>query len=139
MMYKKLIKSYQTKLILLIFISIAFDYFFLIDLSQPPAWDQGYHLSNMFKMHNIISDNNTSFLNKYDSLLNITNSYRGPLTYLISSLATQFTNNSYLGAFLSNHIFNIISIYSIFILGETLKDKRTGIWASIFFSLHQLF
>ena len=42
-------KSDYIKLIVICTISIAIDYFLFIDISSPPAWDQGYHLSNLFK------------------------------------------------------------------------------------------
>ena len=27
---------------------------FILKINNPPAWDQGYHLSNVFKMYNIL-------------------------------------------------------------------------------------
>ncbi len=37
-------KGDYIKLIAICSISIALDLFFFIDISSPPAWDQGYHL-----------------------------------------------------------------------------------------------
>ena len=70
-------KSDCIKLIIICSISIALDLFFFIDISSPPAWDQGYHLSNLFKMYNIISNDNIGI--KLDRILNVTDNYRGPL------------------------------------------------------------
>ena len=126
------------KLIAICFISIALDLFLFIDVSSPPAWDQGYHLSNLFKMYNIISNDNVNLPVKIDEILNVTDNYRGPLTYLLTSLKLFFINNSYKVAYISNHIFNIICIISIFELGKQIKDSKTGLWASIFFTFSPL-
>ena len=126
------------KLIAICVISIALDLFLFIDVSSPPAWDQGYHLSNLFKMYNIISNDNVNLPVKIDEILNVTDNYRGPLTYLLTSLKLFFINNSYKVAYISNHIFNIICIISIFELGKLIKDSKTGLWASIFFTFSPL-
>ena len=60
-------KSDYIKLIVICSISIALDLFFFIDISSPPAWDQGYHLSNLFKMYNIISNDNIDIAIKIDN------------------------------------------------------------------------
>ena len=100
--------------------------------------DQGYHLSNVFKMYNILDDQGINLFDKFDQLLNVTDSYRGPLTYFISALFLKFFNNSYQYAYLSNQIFNIISVISIFNLGKLLKNQSTGIWAAIIFTFSAL-
>ncbi len=131
-------KNYYIKLIAICFISLALDLFLFIDISNPPAWDQGYHLSNLFKMYNIISNDNINIPIKIDRILDVTDNYRGPLTYFISSLKLFFINNSYKVAYISNHIFNTICIISIFELGKLIKDSKTGFWASIFFTFSPL-
>ncbi len=131
-------KSDYFKLIIICCISIALDLFFFIDISRPPAWDQGYHLSNLFKMYNIISNENNNIAIKLDEILNVTDNYRGPLTYFLSSLKLFFINNSYKVAYISNHIFNTICIISIFELGKLIKDSKTGFWASVFFTFSPL-
>ena len=127
-------KSDYIKLIVICSISIALDLFFFIDISSPPAWDQGYHLSNLFKMYNIISNDNIDIAIKIDNILNVTDNYRGPLTYFLSALKLFFINNSYKVAYISNHIFNVICIISIFELGKLIKDSKTGFWAATFFT-----
>ncbi len=131
-------KSYYIKIICICIISIALDLILFIDISSPPAWDQGYHLSNLFKMHNIISNDNITIPIKIDRILNVTDNYRGPLTYFLSSLKLFLINNSYKVAYISNHIFNTICIISIFELGKLIKDSKTGLWASIFFAFSPL-
>ena len=41
-------------LILIIFISFLTDQYFLKNNLNLPAWDQGYHLTNLFKTYNIL-------------------------------------------------------------------------------------
>ena len=110
-MQLKELENDKYKILLIFFISIFIDSIIFIN-NNPPGWDQGYHLSNAFKMANIISTNNLNFLNKFNSILDVTDSYRGPLTYLISSILISF-KRSYTVAYLSNHIFSFITILSI--------------------------
>jgi len=89
-------------------------------------------------MYNISDDQSINFFDEFDQLLNVTDSYGGPLTYFISALFLKFFNNSYQYAYLSNQIFNIVSIISIFHLGKLLKNQSTGIWASLIFRFSSL-
>ena len=75
------------KIFIISLIAIALDYIFILrNISSPPGWDQGYHLANVFKMYNIIDNQDINFFSKLSNILDVTNSYRGPLTYLCSSL-----------------------------------------------------
>ena len=129
-----IIKNNYFKLFLIIIFSLIIDNLFLLNINKIPAWDQGYHLSNVFKMFNIIEDSNTDIIQKISELLDVTNSYRGPLTYFLSALFLKVFNNSYKLSYLSNQIFNVICIFSIFNLGKLLKNQSIGIWASIVFT-----
>ena len=137
-MSTNIFKNNYFKLLCLILLSLIIDNIFISMISSPPAWDQGYHLSNVFKMVNILEDSNLKLFAKGDQLLNITNSYRGPLTYFISALFIKLSNNSYHYAYLSNQIFNIISILSIFYIAKFLRNESTGIWAGILFTFSSL-
>ena len=128
------LKNNYTKIIIIIFVSLIIDNFFILQINNPPAWDQGYHLSNVFKMYNILEDQRINIFEKFNQLLNVTDSYRGPLTYFLSALFLKLFNNSYQFAYLSNHIFNIICIVSIFNLGKLLKNESTGVWAALIFT-----
>jgi len=132
------LKKNYTKIIIIIFLSLIIDNFFILQINNPPAWDQGYHLSNVFKMYNILEDQRINIFEKFNQLLNVTDSYRGPLTYFFSALFLKLFNNSYKFAYLSNHIFNIICILSIFNLGKLLKSESTGIWAALIFTFSSL-
>ena len=135
-MKKIIFNNYFTKLIFLFFISIILDLLWLNYYDPVPGWDQGYHLSNAFKMANIYEN---SDLETWDSLLNVTTSYRGPLTYFLSSFALKLFGNSYTVAILSNQIFNLICMLSIFELGKELQSKSLGLWATIIFIFSPFF
>ena len=132
------LKNNYIKIIIIIFVSLVIDNLFILKINNPPAWDQGYHLSNVFKMYNILGDKGINISEKFNQLLNVTDSYRGPLTYFLSALFLKVFKNTYQFAYLSNQIFNIICIISIFNLGKLLKNESTGIWASLIFTFSSL-
>ncbi len=132
------LKNNYLKIIFIIFLSLIIDNLFILQINNPPAWDQGYHLSNVFKMYNILGDQGINISEKSSQLLDVTDSYRGPLTYFLSALFLKFFKNTYQFAYLSNQIFNIICIISIFNLGKLLKNESTGIWAAIIFTFSSL-
>ncbi len=133
-MQSNIIKNDYAKILLIIGLSILVDNFYISRITSPPAWDQGYHLSNVFKMFNLLNNGNINIINKIDGLLNITDSYRGPITYFISSLFLKISKNSYYFSYLSNQIFSVISILSIFNLSKFFNNKSVGIWGSIIFT-----
>ena len=102
-------KNNYSKIIFIIFLSLIIDNLFILQINNPPAWDQGYHLSNVFKMYNILRDQGINISEKSSQLLNVTDSYRGPLTYFISALflkvfknfSTQLGNYGTLSKFLT--------------------------------------
>ena len=129
-----IIKNQYSQILLIIALSILVDNFYISHITNPPAWDQGYHLSNVFKMFNILNNENINIPNKIDELLNVTDSYRGPLTYFLSSLFIKIFSNSYHFSYLSNQVFSVISILSIFNLSKYFNNKSVGIWGSIIFT-----
>ncbi len=129
-----IIKNQYSQILLIIALSILVDNFYISHITNPPAWDQGYHLSNVFKMLNILNNENINIPNKIDELLNVTDSYRGPLTYFLSSLFIKIFRNSYHFSYLSNQVFSVISILSIFNLSRYFNNKSVGIWGSIIFT-----
>ena len=131
-------KNNYIKLFIIVLISFLIDNFLILSINNPPAWDQGYHLSNVFKMYNILDTKNLSFLDKINEILNVTDSYRGPITYLFSALFLKLFSNNYHFAYLSNNIFNSICIVSIFYLGRFYKNELVGIWSAVIFSFSSL-
>ena len=132
------LKNNYIKIIFIIFLSLLIDNLFILKINNPPAWDQGYHLSNVFKMYNILDFRNLNFYNQSNLLLDITDSYRGPLTYFLSAIFLKIFNNSYYFAYLSNQVFNLICIFSLFHLGKIFRNSATGIWASVIFTFSTL-
>ena len=47
-------KNNYINLSVIILISLLLDNFFINNINYPPAWDQGYHLTNLFKIYNIL-------------------------------------------------------------------------------------
>ncbi len=133
-MYINIIKNDYLKIFLIIILSILIDNFYISQINNPPAWDQGYHLSNVFKMLNIINNGNLNIINKLDEFLNVTDNYRGPITYLISAFFIKIFTNTYHFTYLSNQIFSIVGIFSIFNFGKFFNNKSVGIWGSIIFT-----
>ncbi len=133
-----ILKNNYSKIFIIILLSVIIDNLFILSIKSPPGWDQGYHISNVFKMFNIIDNTDFNFLDKANKILNVTNSYRGPLTYFLSALFLKLFGNSYHYAYLSNQIFNIICIISIFHLGKIINNESTGIWGSILFTFSSL-
>lgn len=126
-------KNDYLKIFFIFILSLALDYFLISNINNPPAWDQGYHLSNVFKMYNILKTNEVNIFQKLNKILDVTDSYRGPLTYLISAIFLAIFKNTYNLAYLSNQIFNLICIFSIYKLANFYKKKSLGIWAAIIF------
>ena len=65
------LKNNYSKIIIIIFVSVFIDNLFILKINNPPAWDQGYHLSNVFKMYNILGDQGINISEKSSQLLNV--------------------------------------------------------------------
>ncbi len=137
-MYINIIKNNYFKISIVVVLSLLIDNFFISNISNPPAWDQGYHLSNVFKMFNILENSNLSISDKINDLLNITDSYRGPITYIFSAFFLKIFKNNYYFSYLSNQIFNLICIISIFKICNFFKKKSIGIWGCVIFTFSSL-
>ena len=132
--FLSLLRNSSFKIAIIILLSIFFDSLFISAIDQPPAWDQGYHLSNVFKMYNILGYEKIDLVDKFNLILDVTDSYRGPLTYFLSAIFLKIFDNTYKYAYLSNQVFSIVCVLSIFNLGKLLKNKSTGIWGVIIFT-----
>ena len=137
-MRKKFTDTYFFKLFLVFIFSILIDYLLLNNANSIPGWDQGYHLSNVFKMHNLYGFYGNNYQDLWSKLLNVTDSYRGPLTYFFSSLFLKIFGISYKNAYLSNHIYSLICIFSIYELGKIIFNRSAGLWAAIIFTFSPL-
>ena len=132
-LFQSFLKNNYFKILLIFILSLGLDYFLISNINNPPAWDQGYHLSNVFKMYNILEISKENLFEKLNNILDITDNYRGPLTYFISALFLSIFKNTYTFAYLSNQIFNLICIVSIYKLANFYKNESIGIWAAIIF------
>ncbi len=83
------IKSNYFILISIIVFGILIDKIHYLSSFYLPAWDQGYHLSNLFRTYNILETININSLDWWHNIWTITDTYRGPLTYII----IHFPNN----------------------------------------------
>ena len=138
MMITKTLKNNYFKIFIIILISVIIDNLLIYGIDSPPAWDQGYHMSNVFKMYNIFENSNLNISDKANRIIQVSDSYRGPLTYFISALFIKLFNNSYHYVYLSNQLFNIICIISIFNLSKLIRNESTGILASLIFTFSSL-
>ena len=78
----------------------------------PPSWDQAYHLSKLYEMSHALNGFNIFAISWWHKVFTVTDSYRGPLTYLISSPIFLALGSTYKSAILSNSIFNAILLYT---------------------------
>ena len=101
-----------------------------------PAWDQGYHLANLFKTYNIFENVNINSFDWWDKLWGITDTYRGPLTYIFSSTFLHIFGKSYENSLISNNLFSIIIIICIFNLSKEIGSKKAGLWGALIFALN---
>jgi len=128
----------KTNLILFLIIISSFiiDKIYVTNISYLPAWDQGYHLTNLFKTYNLLE--NFSLDNKewWQSFWSVSETYRGPLTYIFSSLFLKFFGKTYESSILSNNIFFIITILCIFNLCRELGNKKAGLWGAFIFAFN---
>ncbi len=132
------LKINKTNLLLFLIIISSFliDKIYLLNISYLPAWDQGYHLTNLFKTYNLLE--NFSFNNQewWQSFWSISETYRGPLTYIFSSIFLKFFGKTYESSILSNNIFSIITILCIFNLCKDLGYKKAGLWGAFIFAFN---
>ena len=83
-------KKTEVMIFLIIITSFIIDKFYLINISYLPAWDQGYHLANLFKTFNLLDNFSFNDQEWWKSFWSISETYRGPLTYIFSSIFLKF-------------------------------------------------
>ena len=132
------LKSNKTNLLLFLIIISSFliDKIYLLNISYLPAWDQGYHLTNLFKTYNILENFSINNQEWWQSFWSISETYRGPLTYIFSSIFLKFFVKTYETSILSNNIFSIITILCIFNLCRDLGYKKAGLWGAFIFAFN---
>ena len=136
MLFRNIRFKIPIKILLIITTSLILDLIWLNTYDLVPAWDQGFHLSNSYKYHYLIKDINILSKEWWHSFWSVTDNYRGPLTYIISGFFTNITGISLKNALLSNTIFNIITIFSIYKICARFFKKEMGIWACFLYSFN---
>ncbi len=111
--------------------SFILDFIWISFHKSPPEWDQGFHLSGLFSMAGILKSFDVLNNAWWTDIWSVSNSYRGPFTYIISSIFINIFGWNYNNAILSNSIFNFILLFSVFSLGKAYKNSQTGIWAAL--------
>ena len=123
-------------LILIIFFSVLIDKIYHANTFYLPGWDQGYHLTNLFSTYNIFANINFRSFDWWDNLWRISDTYRGPFTYIISSFFLLIFGKNYENSLISNNIFSIITILSIFNISREIGNNKAGIWGALIFAFN---
>ncbi|AQL29772.1 MULTISPECIES: glycosyltransferase family 39 protein [unclassified Prochlorococcus] len=123
-------------LFLIIFFSVLIDKIFHANTLYLPGWDQGYHLTNLFRTYNIFANINFSSFDWWDNLWKISDTYRGPLTYIISSFFLLIFGKNYENSLISNNIFSIITIFCIFKMAKEIRNNKAGLWGALIFAFN---
>ena len=104
----KIFKRYRNffYILIIVFTSIIIDLSIVnYQYNLTPAWDQGYHLSNAYKYTLLFKEMNIFNKEWINSFWSVTDSYRGPLTYIFSGIFMNIFGMSYKNAIFSNQIF----------------------------------
>ena len=123
-------------LILIILISVLIDKIYHANTFYLPGWDQGYHLTNLFSTYSIFANINLSSFDWWDNLWRISDTYRGPFTYIISSFFLLIFGKNYENSLISNNIFSIIIILCIFNIAREIGNNKAGIWGALIFAFN---
>ncbi len=117
------------------FISFTLDLFWVYNHNIPPAWDQAYHLSTLHQFSSTLANIQFFSLDWWNNFLRISNTYRGPLTYILSSPLFVIFGSTFKAAILSNILFNVVLIFSSYYSARILYSRDAGIWAALFCSV----
>ena len=85
-LFKNIRFKYSILLLIPIVTSILLDLIWTNIYDLVPAWDQGFHLSNLYKFSYLIKEINILDKEWWHSFWTVTDNYRGPLTYIISGV-----------------------------------------------------
>ncbi|WP_036896294.1 tetratricopeptide repeat protein [Prochlorococcus marinus] len=126
----KIFKSDYLILFSLWVLGLIMDSIWISNHNIPPAWDQSFHLTNLYKMSYILREFQLFSFNWWYQILSVTDNYRGPLTYLISSPFFLTFGSTYKAAILSNCLFNAILLFSTYYLGRIIYSREAGLWSA---------
>ena len=108
-MNKKFINFSITKnntfiLTLIIICSLLIDKIYHANTFYLPGWDQGYHLNKLFSTYNIFANIKLSSFDWWNNLWRISDTYRGPFTYIVSSFFLLIFGKNYENSLISNSL-----------------------------------
>ena len=135
---KKLLIDYILLILVIIVYGINIYYFTSID-SAPPKWDEAVHLRDSFVYYNILKDpSQISFkvikeiINKSDLYPLIRPSgYYPPMAPVVTSFIYFIFDMSAKTAVVSNVIFLLVLVFSVYKTGVLIFDGSTGLVASL--------
>ncbi len=98
--------------------------------AQPPAWDQGEHLSRALGVWQVLGEAAPFDPLWWQRLWAETPTYRGPFTYLVTSPVFSLLGPGYGSAILSNSLFQALLLGSLYGLGRLAHSRAAGLWAA---------
>jgi len=98
--------------------------------TQPPAWDQGEHLSRALGVWQVLGEAAPLDPLWWQRLWAETPTYRGPLTYLVTAPVFSLLGSGYGSAILSNSLFQALLLGSLYGLGRLARGRAAGLWAA---------
>ncbi|MCP9899769.1 glycosyltransferase family 39 protein [Cyanobium sp. Cruz CV13-4-11] len=97
---------------------------------QPPAWDQGEHLSRALGVWQVLGEAAPFDPLWWQRLWAETPTYRGPFTYLVTAPVFSLLGPGYGSAILSNGLFQALLLGSLYGLGRLAHSRAAGLWAA---------
>jgi 4-amino-4-deoxy-L-arabinose transferase-like glycosyltransferase len=98
--------------------------------AQPPAWDQGEHLSRALGVWQVLGEVAPFDPLWWQRLWAETPTYRGPFTYLVTAPVFSLLGPGYSSAILSNSLFQALLLGSLYGLGRLAHGRAAGLWAA---------
>ena len=98
--------------------------------AQPPAWDQGEHLSRALGVWQVLGEAAPFDPRWWQRLWAETPTYRGPFTYLVTAPVFSLLGPGYGSAILANGLFQALLLGSVYGLGRLAHGRAAGLWAA---------
>lgn len=109
---------------------VLLDVLWLQRHAQPPAWDQGEHLSRALGVWQVLTEAAPLDPHWWQRLWAETPTYRGPFTYLVTAPVFSLLGPGYGSAILSNSLFQALLLGSLHGLGRLAHGRAAGLWAA---------
>ncbi len=109
---------------------VLLDVLWLQRHAQPPAWDQGEHLSRALGVWQVLGEAAPLDPVWWQRLWAETPTYRGPFTYLVTAPVFSLLGPGYGSAILSNSLFQALLLGSLYGLGRLAHGRAAGLWAA---------